>query len=227
MKVGLFICDHVEDKLQSEFGDYPDMFARLFPEFNFVLYDVCKGHFPEDVKECEIYMCTGSFRSVYDDIDWITQLKSVIREIYEQKIFFIGCCFGHQLIGEALGGKVQKAPTGWCVGIHQFEIQKQKEWMPLGASSFNILMLCQDQILELPPHSQVLASNALCPVGVIQVGETMLGFQGHPEFSKGYDTILMQNRSIGADIVKKGLASLELEIDTTVFRDWIFGFLKK
>ena len=125
MQVGLFICDHVKPQYRDQFGDYPDMFMRLFPGFDFKLYDVCSGQFPERLDECDLYMATGSSHSVYEDIDWIHQLKEVIREIYKQQKYFIGFCFGHQLMGEALGGKVEKSEKGWCVGVHEFKIQKQ------------------------------------------------------------------------------------------------------
>ena len=126
MKAGLFVCDHVQLKYQNLFGDYPDMFAQLLPEFEFQFYDVYNGQFPESLDECDLYMATGSSHSVYENLDWIIKLKKVIRDIYDQNKIFIGFCFGHQLIGEALGGKVAKSPNGWCVGVHEFETRHPK-----------------------------------------------------------------------------------------------------
>ncbi len=229
MKAGLFVCDHVKADYQAEFGDYPDMFAHLFPDFEWELYDVYNGHFPENLEECDVYMATGSLHSVYEDLDWIIRLKSIIREIYEQKKYFIGFCFGHQLIGEALGGKVRKSPNGWCIGVHEFKIEKQKKWMRPSSDSINILMMCQDQILELPENSTILGGNEKCPVGIIQVGETMLGIQGHPEFSKEYDKFLMVNRvdRMGRALVDEALLSLEKEVNVDTMRDWFIRFLEE
>ncbi len=46
------------------------MFEKLFPEFDWVVYDVYNDHFPNDLNECDVYMATGSSHSVYEDIDW-------------------------------------------------------------------------------------------------------------------------------------------------------------
>jgi len=227
MKAGLFICDHVNTEYQARFGDYPEMFARLFPDVEWVLYDACQGEFPANLEECDFYMATGSRHSVYDDLPWITQLKQVIRDISIAKKCFIGFCFGHQLIGEALGGRVGKSSSGWCVGVHDFEILEKKNWMQPTPKSFGVLMMCQDQILELPENAQILASSKMCPVGVIQVGENMLGIQGHPEFSKDYDRLLMENRvdRMGEKTVKLGIESLSKTIDTDLLRMWCLQFV--
>ncbi|MEZ4688570.1 MAG: amidotransferase [Bacteroidia bacterium] len=179
MKAGLFICDHVAESLQDRFGDYPDMFARLFPELEWKHYEVTQGQFPQDLNECEVYFATGSRRSVYEQEDWIDELKATIRRLATTNKHFVGFCFGHQLLGEALGGRVQKSPMGWCVGVHRFDILEKARWMRPFQQQINILMMCQDQVIELPPNSVVLASGERCPVGIMQIGERMLGIQAH------------------------------------------------
>ncbi len=228
MKAGLLICDHVDSAYVARFGDYPGMFARLFPEFEFVHYEVCKGEFPADVNECEVYLATGSRYSVYDDIDWIKQLLELVREIYASNKYFIGFCFGHQLIGHALGGKVEKSPRGWCVGAHTFTVRQPAAWMQPPQEAFHVLMLCQDQIAVLPENAIVLAGNEKCPVGMVQLGERMLGIQGHPEFSKEYDQLMMESRinRMGVEVVEEGILSLEKEIDTSLLRNWFLSFLR-
>lgn len=227
MKAGLFVCDHVQLKYQNQFGDYPDMFARLFPEFEFILYDVYNGHFPKNLTECDLYMATGSSHSAYEDLYWINTMKQLIRDIYDQDRYFIGFCFGHQLIGEALGGKVEKSPNGWCIGVHEFDVPEQKEWMQPPQQSVNLLMMCQDQIIQLPKNATVLAGNKKCPTGMIQVGQKILGIQAHPEFSKEYDQILMENRIVrmGHELVKQGIESLEKPVHQKLIHDWVLHFL--
>ena len=227
MTAGLFICDHVNPEYQNEFGDYPDMFKNLFPEFNWKLYDVCNNHFPEHIDECDLYMTTGSRHSVYENIDWINKVKKTIREIYVRDKYFIGFCFGHQLMGEALGGKVGKSPNGWCVGVHKFKIMGKKEWMSPFQSTINLLMMCQDQVLELPEGAELLAGNKKCPNGIFQVGRKMLGIQAHPEFSKAYDKLLMEIRikRMGEEVVENGIISLEKKVHWEIIRDWVIGFL--
>ena len=218
MRAGLLVCDHVIEKYQDKYGDYPDMFAQLFPELEWVLYDVVNEQFPDDIDACEVYFATGSRYSVYEDKPWIKQVLAFIRLIYDHQKYFVGFCFGHQLLGEAMGGKVQKAPTGWCVGVHEFEVNRTANWILPYQKEINLLMMCQDQVLKLPPNTIVLAGNAQCPNGIIQVGERMLGIQAHPEFSKAYDQFLVEWRAdrMGSEVVREALNSLEKEVHREV-----------
>jgi GMP synthase-like glutamine amidotransferase len=229
VKIGLLICDHVAIEYQDMFGDYTDMFAHLFPEFNWVHYEVTQGHFPQNLEECDAYMATGSRHSVYDDLPWINQLKAVIRALHQQSKYFIGFCFGHQLLGEALGGKVAKSPNGWSVGVHQFELYQTPDWMVPTKASINMLMMCQDQVLTLPPDTILLAGNQQCPHAIMQVGSTMMGIQGHPEFSKAYDQLLMEIRidKMGWQLVDRGIASLQKAVDHATIRQWVLHFLNR
>ena len=228
MKAGLFECDHIDVEYQDKFGDYSAMFAQLFPELEWTFYDVCNGEFPKDLNECEVYFTTGSRKSVYDKEDWIDQLKATIRKISESDKYFVGCCFGHQLLGEAMGGKVSKSPNGWCVGVHEFEIKKAAKWMQPFQNNINLLMMCQDQVLELPEGAKVLAGNQTCPAGVFQVGGKMLGIQAHPEYSKAYNQLLMEMRidRMGKTVVNDGIARLEKEVHQNIIRSWILNFIQ-
>lgn len=229
MKAGLFVCDHVSNEFQSEFGDYPEMFANFLPDLDWTLYDVCNGEFPETLEECDLYMATGSRYSVYEDLDWIRKLKKVIQNIYRENKCFVGFCFGHQLIGEALGGKVEKSHHGWCVGVHEFEMAAQQPWMDPWQEQYNLAMMCQDQIVELPEGCIKLAGNNICPNGLIQLGNKILGIQAHPEFTIEYDRVLIEARKdrIGVEIAKKGLGSLMMPLDQNLMREWIQGFIEK
>ena len=229
MKVGLLECDHVAEKFRHIGGDYRDMFPALLPNLEFELFDVCNGQFPESTQASDAYMCTGSKYSVYDDIDWIHRLKAFVGDIHQVQKPFVGLCFGHQMMGEALGGKVGKAAVGWCVGVHSFTLLQQEAWMAPPENEYKLLMLCQDQIQGLPPDSQVLARTADCPVGMFTVGRTMLGIQAHPEFSKDYVSAVIQNRvgRIGEAKSNSGLESLSQPTHSATIGRWISNFLER
>ena len=227
MKVGLLLCDHVMPELRDSFGDYPVIFAKAWPGFDFELFEACDGVFPPHVDSCDAYLATGSRHSVYEDLEWINQLKQFIRDIYQSDKYYLGVCFGHQLLAEALGGVVKKAESGWLVGVDTFESIKQQAWMVPFQTQLNLLMMCQDQVHVLPPDATILASTARCPVGIFQVGQRMLGVQAHPEFSKDYDQALMERRveRMGVKTVEKGIASLSLSLDAPLFCKWAAHFL--
>ena len=203
------------------------MFQALFPAYQFDAINVYLGEFPENVDKYEVYMATGSAHSVYEDLPWIQQIKAFIKEIHNNNKYFIGFCFGHQLVAQALGGKVAKASNGWCVGVHEFTMHHTKNWMLPFKEKVNFLLMCQDQVVELPNNAICLAGNQACPNAIMQVGERILSIQGHPEFSKAINQALMKGRIelIGAEKVQEGIDSLELSLDTLLFQKWVNNFL--
>ena len=232
MKIGLLECDHVREELLSIAGDYREMFPALFktvaPHWQFEFFDVCNGIFPTSIDQCDAYICTGSKSSVYDDDVWITNLKVFVKELYQAGKTYIGICFGHQILGEALGGEVKKADVDWCVGVHSFELLGYQTWMQPALSSFNLLMMCQDQVLKLPPDSTLLAQTPDCPNAMFQVGNSMLGIQAHPEFPKDYNRALMEIRveRIGERKVEFGMMSLELPTNEKEIAQWFVNFVE-
>jgi len=99
--------------------------------------------------------------------------------------------------------------------------------MQPAADSLKVLMMCQDQITVLPENAIQIASSAICPNAMIQVGAHMIGIQGHPEFTAAYDRALMEDRVdiMGADVVSAGINSLVQGADRDLMRQWIGSFL--
>ena len=55
------------------------------------------------------FLIPGSASSAYDEDPWIAKLCEVIRDLRRDKRQVVGVCFGHQVIAQALGGKVGRA----------------------------------------------------------------------------------------------------------------------
>lgn len=227
MKACLLICDHVAADLTPIHGAYPEMFRRMLPELEIDAYFVCDGLFPE-VKDFDIFICSGSKYSVYDPEDWIYGLGSLINEIEDFNKKLVGICFGHQMIAHALGGRVEKSSNGWQLGVHTFEVLKEKSWMEPQQEEFNVLMLCQDQVTKLPPGAEVIAETPACPVGMFQVGSSILGIQGHPEYTKSYNRALYNSRADRIEAEKIAIAdkSMSMNLDQQLIASWIMNFLK-
>jgi GMP synthase-like glutamine amidotransferase len=232
MKLGIVKTDAVRPQWVPDFGEYPDMFmallGRLDPDLEFVVYDVEQGEYPAAIDEVDAYLITGSKSSVYDDKPWIGVLMDFVRELDRRHKKIVGICFGHQLVAHALGGKTEKSPKGWGVGLHTHRFSEAPAWHDQGDMDFDILVTHQDQVMKTADGSRVLAGSEFCENAVCQVGDHILTFQGHPEFVPAYSREIMEFRRelIGEQAYTAGVASLASDPETQRVARWILNFLQ-
>jgi GMP synthase-like glutamine amidotransferase len=233
VKIGLLQCDHVMQENRPEFGDYSDFFGNLFhryaPEIVLKLFDIQQDEYPEDPNGYAGFIGTGSSRSVWENIDWIYRFKHYVHDLYANKKKFIGICFGHQMIAEALGGKCQKSERGWGIGVKKVAVIQKKGWMNPMMDSYRLIVSHQDQISILPENSEVLGGNEHCPYSMITVGGHFLGIQAHPEFTPDYSRRLMQLRidRIGSQAVQEAEKTLREKTDEAVVTQWMANFFRQ
>ena len=230
MKIGILQCDDVMQELQPEFGNYPGMIEALLSKFasewEFVTYRAVDSELPDSVHACDGYITTGSRYGVNDDLDWLGQLEEYIGALVKADKKFVGICFGHQLLGKVMGGKVEPSDQGWGVGVSFNQLMVKKPWMEPYQSSLDLVVSHLDQITQLPQGAEVLVSSRFCPYYMLQYGRHLMSVQGHPEFSKPYSSALMAQRTdrIPASRGREGQASLAAKVDDHLMSRWIVNF---
>ncbi len=233
MRIGILQCDDVIDELQPEFGNYPAMFEALLgeiaPDWEFVTYRAIDGELPATIDACDGYITTGSRYGVNDADAWITQLEAFVAELAQAGKKFVGICFGHQLLANVLAGRAGKSDRGWGVGVSFNQVDVKKPWMEPYQPSLDLVVSHQDQITQLPPGAEVLASSPFCPYYMLQYGQHLLTLQGHPEFSKPYSAALITWRGdrIPAPRCREGKVSLAAEVDDRLMMRWIINFFSQ
>lgn len=190
MRIGILQCGQSPAELKAELGDYPDMFVRLLAErgFDFRVWHVEAMEFPDDVHQADGWLLTGSRHGAYEDHTFIPPLEAFIRRAYAAGVPQVGICFGHQIIAQALGGKVVKHPLGWAVGTQDYDFEGQR--ITLNAWH-------QDQVVALPPDARVIGRNEHCEVAALAYGDRAWSVQAHPEFDDAFIQGLMDTRGKG------------------------------
>lgn len=187
MKIGIIECGPVPAPLQDRYVSYPAMFAAqlrpLLPGANFTTISVVSGEALPAPDACDAWLIPGSRHGVYDDLPWIEPLKHFIREAARLKRPMAGVCFGHQIIAEALGGRVEKAAQGFRIGLEQYSTTLGGDT----GQSVTMPAFHQDQIIVPPPDAEVVATSAACAYAALRYRDApVLSVQFHPEFSRDY-----------------------------------------
>ncbi len=130
------------------------MFANLFFKLSVVVdFDIYDG-----------FSITGSEATAFDNLGWIVKLKAGIKKLYEQNRNIIGICFGHQILAQALGGRVERGPKGFAVGVRNVEVLIKKPWMNPFHNYLSLLFYHQNMIVELPKNAELISTSDYCKV---------------------------------------------------------------
>jgi GMP synthase-like glutamine amidotransferase len=170
--------------LIDRFGDYPAMVAsRLRPYLEgaaFSAVSPVSGEGLPEVEAFDAYVIMGSRHAVYDDLPWLDPLKRFIAKAAGLGIPLAGICFGHQIMAEALGGRVEKAEVGWMTGATDYSVCGTN-------ATIRSMVFHQDQVVAQPPDSEVVLSNVACPIaGLLYTRIPAVSVQAHPEFDEPF-----------------------------------------
>ncbi|MDF1718948.1 MAG: type 1 glutamine amidotransferase [Antarcticimicrobium sp.] len=223
MKIGILQTGHAPDTLIGQMGDYDQMFETLLGGhgFTFDTYPVLDGVLPAGPEAADGWLITGSRHGAYEDHDWIPPLEQLIRDIRDSGRPLIGVCFGHQIIAQALGGRVEKFAGGWSVGRTEYD---------MGGETVALNAWHQDQVTQRPEAARVLASNAFCENAVLAYGDSIWTVQPHPEFSPEFIDGLIRTRGKGVvpdALLADAAAHLDGPLDDARIVRFMAEFLKK
>ncbi|PIE13080.1 MAG: glutamine amidotransferase [Rhodobacterales bacterium] len=199
---------------------FPAMMRMVRPEWEYPVYAVKDGDFPESLEGIDGVMITGSPHSVNSDAAWVARLMGLIREIVRAGIPMFGACFGHQAIAMALGGSVGKNPEGWVFGQVDATFTDGRR-MPIYASH------CE-QVDRLPDGARVIASGPGCPVAGFVIGQGVMTTQYHPEMTPDFFAALIDELTdeLPDEVTASARESLVGAPDMVATAEWIACFLE-
>lgn len=180
LKIGILKPGSAPERLAASQGDYDALFRDLLQddEFEFVTYDIENNVFPKSAFDADAWIITGSRHGVYEDHIWIAPLEKLIQYIQASSRPLVGICFGHQIIAQALGGRVERAAAGWIAGPQTYHDKTGNEFC---ANAWH-----RDQVVEAPANAEIVATGEGCSIAALRYAGPIFTLQAHPEFSPDY-----------------------------------------
>ena len=229
MRIGLIEAGAPPAALVPAFGTYAGMTQALLGKaHDYATFRVYEGAALPDPAHFDAFVTTGSAAGVYDPDPWIGELETFLRSA-AGRTKLVGICFGHQIMAQAFGGRVTKAPQGWGLGLHRYEILEPAAWMDAGPT-VAATASHQDQVLAPPPRSRTLGASAFTPHAILAYDEhPSISFQFHPEFEPAFSRALFAGRrapDLPETQVADAIASLDGANDNARVAGWIDRFLR-
>lgn len=142
----------------AKYGGYRGVFRHLFEracaaldppaplesQLELTGWDVVNDfeHYP-DPDAVDAVLISGSKHNSFEDHEWILRLVDYTRRLLEGgRVRVIGVCFGHQIIGRALGSDVGRSDSGWEVSVTEVSLTTE------GKRIFG-----KDTLVRVPPFS--------------------------------------------------------------------------
>jgi GMP synthase (glutamine-hydrolysing) len=185
--------------------DHAERNFRREIDADLAVYNVNRGEMPASLAPSgaggadapapfDAAIITGSQSSVYDDRPWIAPLKERVRQGLAAGLPTLGVCWGHQLLAEVLGGRVEGGDyeLGY-VEVEQVHDDPIFEGIP---DPFTVFATHSDHVVEMPPEATVLARN---PVGVQAFRQgRAYATQFHPEYDLQTARSMIESKDLPA-----------------------------
>jgi len=160
-----------------------------------MIRDALAGVMAENIEDCDAttaarlpdpsevsgVIVTGSPARVGTRDPWMLRIEEQLRRYTAAGTPVFGICFGHQLLGNALGGKAEPNPNGREIGTPELEVLELDELLVDLPARPVVMMTHLDSVTVLPPGAVALARTTLEPNAAIRFAPRVWGVQFHPE----------------------------------------------
>ncbi|OGE48314.1 hypothetical protein PENARI_c030G04986 [Penicillium arizonense] len=211
LRIAVLECDTPLDNINRRYNGYGGVFRALLtasaktlnqpeklnPEtgMEITAWDIVNDNKYPKLEDVDAVLLTGSRHNSFEDIPWINRLVEFTQQVLAQdRVRLLGICFGHQIVGRALGAKVGRSDQGWEIAVCDMDLtDKGKELF--GRDKIRIQQMHRDIVFEYPPDVTPLGSSPRCAVQGMYSPRRFVTVQGHPEFTGDIVTEIIESRA--------------------------------
>lgn len=174
LRLAILEADTPQPQTRERYGGYTGVFTALLnaaaqslspPQkleelVSITGYDVVKNldSYPA-LDDVDAVLITGSRHTAFESDPWIVNLVDFAKRAIESgRVKTVGVCFGHQIIGRAMGAPLGKSDKGWEVAVTEVDLtDKGKEIFGLD----KMVRECQIPILSCHCRCIFLCNHAM------------------------------------------------------------------
>jgi GMP synthase (glutamine-hydrolysing) len=171
----------------AKFGDFEEMTRRglKVAREKVKVVKASQGENLPTPDSCYGAVITGAHCMVTDNLPWSLTIEKWVKAMVAAEVPLLGVCYGHQLLGRAMGGKVGYHPQGKEVGTFEVRLLPAAKEDPLIGTlpqKFPVHATHAQSVLKLPPGATHLAENDFERHHAMRIGRCAWGVQFHPEY---------------------------------------------
>lgn len=165
-----------------------------------------------------------------DTNPWISRLIAYTKTVLAQsRVRIIGVCFGHQIVGRALGSTVTRSPLGIEISVCKVDLTETGKSLFDDKDSLQIMQMHRDIIVAYPPGVKLLGSSPLCENQGMYEQKRLITIQAHPEFrddiAKEIIEVRMEKKTFDETLATEGLRRVRDRHDGPVVAKAFLRFL--
>lgn len=167
-------------------GDYLDWFGRVLGDDVELRPHAALIEPRPPLRGHDGIILTGSPRSLVEPEPWMHEARAFVLDAVRLGVPLLGVCFGHQLLGWALGGRVRVNPTGWEAGTLAVKLTDEGRGDPLFAGlpeKLHVNQSHRDELDTIGPGVRRLAYSPRSTIQAIAFADHVRGVQFHPEMN--------------------------------------------
>ncbi|KAL1973660.1 hypothetical protein VTN31DRAFT_6295 [Thermomyces dupontii] len=214
LRIAVLECDTPLPNTHAKYGGYGGVFESLLREsakkladdnepyqldpdrdLQISKWDVVNDDKYPKLEDIDAILISGSKHNAFDDHPWIIRLVEYTKQVYaHDRARIIGVCFGHQIVGRALGAPVGRSEAGWEISVCDVDLtDKGKELF--GKDKLSLQQMHRDIVKDYPKEVIPLASSPRCSVQGMYIPRRLITLQGHPEFTEEIVSEILTTRN--------------------------------